>query len=275
MVQRVETLTGGASSVYGADAVSGVVNFILRDGGDFDGIEVTAQTGVSDRWDSNEHYISVAGGFEFDGGRGEAVFAIEGQTNAEILETERGFAGPYVGNDIVNTPAIAAMNGVNPQATRAFVKPTTNPISTAQGVFNIADGDSFFGSVIPAVNGVRDGTGVPMIPGTNIPVAQVIDTPFNGIPRVYNPGVPANVNQAFGIGDGLQSLRQTVLPPQERYSVNFNGSYEVSEALNFLLNPSMRFQTTLRYRALTLTMAYPFVMTTLTYPRRFKSKSLI
>ena len=120
--------------------------------------------------------------------------------------------------------------------------------------------------MIPAVNGVRDGTGVPMIPGTNIPVAQVIDTPFNGIPRVYNPGVPANVNQAFGIGDGLQSLRQTVLPPQERYSVNFNGSYEVSEALNFLLNPSMRFQTTLRYRALTLTMAYPFVMTTLTYP---------
>ena len=98
-----------------------MVNFILRDGGDFDGIEVTAQTGVSDRWDSNEHYISVAGGFEFDGGRGEAVFAIEGQTNAEILETERGFAGPYVGNDIVNTPAIAAMNGVNPQATRAFV----------------------------------------------------------------------------------------------------------------------------------------------------------
>ena len=241
MVQRVETLTGGASSVYGADAVSGVVNFILRDGGDFDGIEVTAQTGVSDRWDSNEHYISVAGGFEFDGGRGEAVFAIEGQTNAEILETERGFAGPYVGNDIVNTPAIAAMNGVNPQATRAFVKPTTNPISTAQGVFNIADGDSFFGSVIPAVNGVRDGTGVPMIPGTNIPVAQVIDTPFNGIPRVYNPGVPANVNQAFGIGDGLQSLRQTVLPPQERYSVNFNGSYEVSEALNFFVESKYAF----------------------------------
>ena len=84
MVQRVETLTGGASSVYGADAVSGVVNFILRDGGDFDGIEVTAQTGVSDRWDSNEHYVSVAGGFEFDGGRGEAVFAIEGQTNARF-----------------------------------------------------------------------------------------------------------------------------------------------------------------------------------------------
>ena len=241
MVQRVETLTGGASSVYGADAVSGVVNFILRDGGDFDGIEVTAQTGVSDRWDSNEHYVSVAGGFEFDGGRGEAVFAIEGQTNAEILETERKFAGPYVGNDIVNTPAIAALNGVNPQATRAFVTPTTNPISTAQGVFNIADGDSFFGSVIPAVNGVRDGTGVPMIPGTNIPVAQVIDTPFNGIPRVYNPGVPANVNQAFGIGDGLQSLRQTVLPPQERYSVNFNGSYEISEALNLFVESKYAF----------------------------------
>ena len=38
LVQRVEVITGGASAVYGADAVSGVVNFIMRD--DFEGIQI-------------------------------------------------------------------------------------------------------------------------------------------------------------------------------------------------------------------------------------------
>ena len=79
-----------------------------------------------------------------------------------------------------------------------------------------------------------------MIPGTNIPVAQVIDT-RSMESQGLQPGVPANVNQAFGIGDGLQSLRQTVLPPQERYSVNFNGSCEVSEALNFFVESKYAF----------------------------------
>ena len=47
MVERVEVLSGGASAVYGSDAVAGAVNFILRD--DFEGVEVTAQTGESGR----------------------------------------------------------------------------------------------------------------------------------------------------------------------------------------------------------------------------------
>jgi outer membrane receptor protein involved in Fe transport len=46
MIERVEIVTGGASAVYGADAVAGVVNFILRK--DFDGVEVSAQYGVYD-----------------------------------------------------------------------------------------------------------------------------------------------------------------------------------------------------------------------------------
>ena len=40
LIERVEVVTGGAGAAYGADAISGVVNFILRD--DFEGIEVGA-----------------------------------------------------------------------------------------------------------------------------------------------------------------------------------------------------------------------------------------
>ncbi len=44
LVQRVETITGGASAVYGADAIGGVTNFILRD--NFQGIQIDSQYGV-------------------------------------------------------------------------------------------------------------------------------------------------------------------------------------------------------------------------------------
>ena len=44
MVERVEVLTGGASAVYGSDAVAGVVNFIMKK--DFEGVEFEAQYGT-------------------------------------------------------------------------------------------------------------------------------------------------------------------------------------------------------------------------------------
>lgn len=44
LVERVEVLTGGATAVYGADAVSGVVNFILKD--DFEGFQIDLQAGA-------------------------------------------------------------------------------------------------------------------------------------------------------------------------------------------------------------------------------------
>ncbi|MEM6900553.1 MAG: TonB-dependent receptor plug domain-containing protein, partial [Pseudomonadota bacterium] len=70
LIKRVDVLTGGASSIYGADAVSGVVNFILRDGRDFDGLEYRLQTGISEEGDGEEVFASIANGFEYDDGKG-------------------------------------------------------------------------------------------------------------------------------------------------------------------------------------------------------------
>ena len=44
-IERVETITGGASAVYGADAMAGVVNFILKK--DFEGVDMDFQTGAA------------------------------------------------------------------------------------------------------------------------------------------------------------------------------------------------------------------------------------
>ncbi|MEO6690545.1 MAG: TonB-dependent receptor plug domain-containing protein, partial [Dokdonella sp.] len=49
MVERIEVLTDGASSVYGSDAIAGVVNFILRS--DYQGAEFSTDYGISDRDD--------------------------------------------------------------------------------------------------------------------------------------------------------------------------------------------------------------------------------
>ena len=60
LVQRIEILKDGASSVYGADAIAGVVNIILKKS--FSGLSVKATTGTSRYRDDNQSKISLTGG---------------------------------------------------------------------------------------------------------------------------------------------------------------------------------------------------------------------
>ncbi|MCD7098654.1 TonB-dependent receptor [Stenotrophomonas sp. MMGLT7] len=74
-IERVEVITGGASAVYGADAVAGVVNFIMKKS--FDGYEARAQTGLADEGNFNRSFFSFSGGGTFAEGRGNAAIAVE------------------------------------------------------------------------------------------------------------------------------------------------------------------------------------------------------
>ena len=60
LLQRVDIVTGGASAVYGSDAVTGVVNFVTDR--NFNGIKAQAQAGVSQRGDGREVRVGLAGG---------------------------------------------------------------------------------------------------------------------------------------------------------------------------------------------------------------------
>jgi iron complex outermembrane receptor protein len=64
MIDRIEILTDGASSIYGADAVAGVANIILRQ--DFEGIEVSAFGTATDQGGGEETLISMMGGASSD-----------------------------------------------------------------------------------------------------------------------------------------------------------------------------------------------------------------
>jgi outer membrane receptor protein involved in Fe transport len=74
LIQRVEVVTGGASAVYGSDAVTGVVNFILDH--NFDGIKGVVQGGIADRGDARSFRLGIANGFEL-GSRGHFEWSAE------------------------------------------------------------------------------------------------------------------------------------------------------------------------------------------------------
>lgn len=85
LVQRAEVVTGGASAVYGSDAVAGVVNLILDR--DLDGFRGEVQAGVSQRGDDQNRYAGAAWGTPL-GARGHFVIAGE-------YEANDGLAGCY------------------------------------------------------------------------------------------------------------------------------------------------------------------------------------
>jgi outer membrane receptor protein involved in Fe transport len=74
LMQRVEVVTGGASAVYGSDAVTGVVNFILDR--KFEGLKGVVQGGISDYGDRKSFRIGLAGGEDI-GSHGHLIWSAE------------------------------------------------------------------------------------------------------------------------------------------------------------------------------------------------------
>lgn len=74
LIERTEVVTGGSSAVYGSDAITGVVNFLMKQ--DFEGVQVGGQYG----WDSNTstptYSADLTLGGNFGEGRGNAVVSL-------------------------------------------------------------------------------------------------------------------------------------------------------------------------------------------------------
>ena len=109
MIERIEVITGANSAVYGADAVSGVVNFILKD--DFEGVAVNASVGDADDTSFGRESLSLTIGKNFAEGAGNAVFAITydsqdlltaGQRGGEFTEQWGEVPNPADGDTIVD-----------------------------------------------------------------------------------------------------------------------------------------------------------------------------
>jgi iron complex outermembrane recepter protein len=90
LIESVEIVTGGASAVYGSDAIAGVVNFRLRD--DFDGVELGGRWGQTDRGDGEEYDVSLTAGTDFANGRGSVIGYVGYYDRAQINQSARGFS---------------------------------------------------------------------------------------------------------------------------------------------------------------------------------------
>lgn len=91
LVERVEIITGGAASTYGADAVAGVANFIMRD--NFEGVEFDGQyRAAMENGDAVEWGSGVTMGSAFDGGRGNAVLSMNYFTREVVGKGARDFS---------------------------------------------------------------------------------------------------------------------------------------------------------------------------------------
>lgn len=90
LVERVDVLTGGASTTYGADAISGVVNFVTKS--DFSGLEANVSNQITEEGDGNYFRADLTMGANFDDGRGNVVFAVGYQQSDPVYQGDRGFS---------------------------------------------------------------------------------------------------------------------------------------------------------------------------------------
>ncbi|MFS0773131.1 TonB-dependent receptor domain-containing protein [Sphingomonas sp. 1P08PE] len=122
LVERVDIVTGGASSVYGADAVAGVVNFITKR--DFSGVDLQANYRISERGDAARFRADLLVGGNFADGRGNAVLGI-GYTKADpLLHTQRS----------ISAFPVSSVTGLFSGATAAQVTIFASPTNAALGL---------------------------------------------------------------------------------------------------------------------------------------------
>jgi iron complex outermembrane recepter protein len=136
LIERVEVVSGGASAVYGSDAVAGVVNFILRDS--FQGVEAGGFYSETDRGGGEQWDAHLTAGTAFANGRG-SILGFVGRSERRLLtHGEREFSryqlvhvGPgvgFLGPDNAFVPGgstlieegAAFLGGPNPFSAEAF-----------------------------------------------------------------------------------------------------------------------------------------------------------
>ncbi len=219
MVERVEVVTGGASAVYGTDAVAGIVNFILKD--DFEGFDIHTQAGVTDRDDGEHREVSVAYGTNI-GERGHLMVSGE-MFDAHKIETLEG-------RDWFQSWGLIQNPGPGP---RDLVRPNVVSYTyTAGGLINSTTAGAGTGAdrvptAIHRYEFLPDGTARPFVAGNLVGA-----NPATG-PRVATPGGSYGTHQITNGGSGWDAVVDrggSLVPDTERGSLFARYDFDLSDA---------------------------------------------
>jgi outer membrane receptor protein involved in Fe transport len=216
-IERVEIISGGASSTYGADAVAGVTNFILKK--NFTGFEIDAQAGISEEADGFEYQISGIMGTDFDDGRGNVSLSFSTNQRDSALQADRswyqdnfrdpsipssGFFSPFGGINLgfgPNQPSPAVLNQVINGAN--FTTPPAGAV-----IYADAQGNAFSGF---DVFGVPGRSGANFIDGYEY---KVLDNGQIGFNNLFN----------------------YLISPLTRYNISARGNYEINDWIGVFAN---------------------------------------
>lgn len=212
LVERVEVLTGGASALYGADGVSGVVNFILKK--DFEGISARGQAGISDEGDADTQLLNVTWGQNFANGRGNFALSFEYNRSSRLEGIDRDFADGPNRFTFQQNPADVFADGTPDDPNVPDEIPLLDMRFFDSARNGAIDADFDFSPDF-------EGDGDPFDFGT------VFDTPAGPtqfVPPFFQQGGSGTPRQNF-IGD--------LLPSQRSFTTNALLSYEVAPWANF------------------------------------------
>ncbi len=200
LIERVDALTGAAVTTYGADAITGVVNFITKR--DFAGFEATASEQISEQGDGNVFRVDATIGANFDDGRGNAVLSIGYQQADAIYQGAR----PFSDNTLDSYSNTFLGSGTAVPSRFSGTRPLTGgaPNTIAQYIQTGTDADG--NPILELRPGGAANGGVRQID----PVTGAALTPFS----TFNFN-PANIFQT----------------PFERFNIYGQANYEVSDAV--------------------------------------------
>jgi outer membrane receptor protein involved in Fe transport len=217
LIERIDIVTGGNSSIYGSDAIAGVVNFILKD--NFEGVQVRGQAGISKYGDAGNKYVSLLAGTNFSQDRGNIAI------NLEYARSDRYFGSgrPNLRQNnafvTVDSDPAGSVNGSDGIPDRTFLRDIRSATLSIGGQTLIFPGATGTAGGIDGVGGrftnafvfQRDGSLIPQT-GTRV-------------------GLAPNGNFLGGNGSSnREGQLLTLTPTLDRYSVNLLGHYEFSPA---------------------------------------------
>lgn len=180
-VDRVEIISGGASSTYGADAVGGVVNFILKK--NFEGLNVDGQVSTTQRGDGTEYRVAFLMGANIGGGRGNVMMGAERYSRDLIRRKDRPW---FV--DAYRNPNVGGTQFFLTQSFISFIGGAGNPTQSCYNAY--FQGGTCGGTTFAAKQDYN----------TKQPVA----TTFNGAPLPI-----ANTNSLYINSDGQSFFTNT------------------------------------------------------------------
>jgi len=234
LIERVDVVTGGASAVYGSDAMAGVVNFILKD--NYEGMEVTAQYGISEHGDAGSFNIQGLLGGNFGDDRGNLTFFTSyytrdavGQGDRDITryqnvvmydyDTGQYFAPEYLSPSIPGDQVIVFPGG---SGTPPWGWITNNPGNAFTGLAALLPGTFGAGNTDTNCDGVPGGA----VNSGNLS--------FNDLGQL----TPRNTSNLCNYADrSTGSSRYNFNPinylvtPYERWNMALTGRYDISDAI--------------------------------------------